>query len=436
VILSRSPDHPRAGEPITVTILIDHPRAAEVRVDPPPFPSGLTVDRMKVEPRTVAGTASGGDRWTAAEFVFSAAAGEYRIGSFRVLAGSRSAATAPLSIAVIGDAPGKPTATLSWKGAPAAFTVGEPAVLTLALAGAAMESSVRPTFAAPENSIFAELPVSAQELRSGVVAKFRVILLDAAPFRLPSVSIFLPDGSLAVARSFPVPVVANAAASVRTAAADSGKPIRDAASSKPAPSFPEAAFPGIARPWLEADYAAAKTHWERLDYVSALAVLRSAERDNTFGFAVRPVRAAAEGLLGLEQSSDERWAPFKVLLILVFFFSVLAVLVGLSVALEFLRLRGVTSARRRRFIIACAATIAAVLCAWRLAYASMDAGDAVVVSSSRARRVPDLESAVSAEFPEGQVGRVRARTGEDGWLFIELPDGRSGWIEAVHARRY
>jgi hypothetical protein len=137
-------------------------------------------------------------------------------------------------------------------------------------------------------------------------------------------------------------------------------------------------------------------------------------------------------------SPNEIFSPFAVLLTFAFAAALTAAFFGFTLLAEFLKRSIVTSTRRRRFTVVCVAAAIALLASSRLAYAASSAGERVILSACRALRVPDPASAPSAEFAEGQAARASARTGkgQDGWLFIELDDGRSGWIEAVHARRY
>lgn len=440
VVLARSPDQAVSGGSLAITLYVDHPKPAEVAIEPPAFPSAFILERTKVEPRSLPGTGSTGKRWTAVEYVFTVvAAGAHRIGPFVIRAGGKRAATEPLTIPVEDSAPANIPKTLYWKGAPAAVTVGEPFELSLILSGAAAESP-RPEVSIPENAIFSKLPLSAEDLRAGTAARFRVTLLDSSPFRLPPATLRLPDGTILASAPLALPVSAARvpAEGAKPSSKAGGPPVPKQKPAAAPPAFPRTPYPRLYRPWLEPVYSAARSHWERREYASALAVLRAAERDSPLGFSVRAVRKGAEEALGLVPVHDERYAPFVPLAAIAITGAALAALFGAPLAAAALKRKLVTSARRRRFIIVFLAASISALASFRLLYAAAGARENVILSACSAFRVPDPISARSAEFAEGQAGRSRASIGDgkSGWMYVELEDGRSGWIEAVRARRY
>ena len=441
VILSRSPDQPIVGGLLSITLLVDHPRPADVEVTPPPFPGGLALTRTKKEPKSLPGGGPTGKRWTSVEYEFTvASSGEYRIGPFVVQAAGKSASTAPMAVAVSAAAPVRAQRTLAWTGTPEKAPIGEPFELSLIVSGGPAPDAARPVVAIPENAIFGSLPVSDADLREGKVARFRVTLLDGPALHIAPATLRLPDGSMLKTAALSVP--ASALRVPAEAPKKSAGPTERRAAVKAAGvtevAFPESRQPRLLRSWLERLYAPAREHWDRRDYVAALAVLRAAERDAALGFEVREVRKKAETALGLFPSLEEPYAPFLPLLSLALISAAVAALFGVPLLARILRRDFVTSVFRRRFIVVLVAVSIFGLAVGRLLFAAVGAREGVILSSCRAFRVPDPAAAGSADFAEGQAGRARASTGEgDGsWLYVELEDGRSGWIEAVHARRY
>ncbi len=53
----------------------------------------------------------------------------------------------------------------------------------------------------------------------------------------------------------------------------------------------------------------------------------------------------------------------------------------------------------------------------------------VTVSTLNVRSGPDLDYSLIHQVIEGSILEVRGKTG--GWLYIELPNGQSGWVKSV-----
>ncbi|MFA6508696.1 MAG: hypothetical protein WCT14_21535 [Treponemataceae bacterium] len=442
VILTRAPDSPAVGGSLVITLFVDHPKPAEVSVEAPVFPPSLVVERTRIEPKSFPGTSGKDERWTAVEYSFRiSAAGEHRIGQFIVQACGKTARTPPLSITVGGGSPVVPRKSLSWEDVPDAALVGVPFDIRLVAVGFTADVSMSVVVDTPENSILQKSPVSQAETRSGTIARFRLTLLDSMPFRLPAVTLHFPDGSSASAPSLGIPVSrASSPSDSQVAAFSASRPSLKTEKAKRLP-FPDSAalsVPSLFRRSIAPVLESARVFWEKGDYVSAMTALRAAERDSSFGLFVRPTRREAEKLLLLPLSRDEPFAPFVALVSLVVSAALIALLVGLSLLLELFKLRPVTSVRHRRFMVIYIALAVGSLASARLLYAGAKARESVVLTSCRSLRVPDPVSARSADFSMGQAARTTTWTGkgEGAWLFVELDDGRSGWIEAVHARRY
>lgn len=445
VILTQEPDVPVLGRPFTLALLVDHPAAAEVRVDPPPFPAALRPDRVRAAPRAVPGFSGGSERWTAVEYVFTvAASGSIEIGPFSVEAGGKRAETEPLTLIIAENGESSVAAALRWSAddaAERALRAGRPAEVRLILSGAEGAEAFRSDAAAPERAALEALPIDAALRLAGVVGRYRLIPLESGSLRLPPVELRLKDG-----RSLRSPPLVLAAAAPGAAAAEpassrpAGREVPERTASFTAPAFPKAAalpFPFL-RARLESLLAPARERWAAGDYVSALAFLRAAERDDPLGMAVEETRAAAERSLSLGAGFDEPYAPRVPFAIAALLASLFWLPVFLGAAAALIRKKPVTSAGARRFLIAAAALVLTVFCALRPLYAGLRARGYALLSACYTLRVPDGESARSASFQAGQSVRTveRARSGGIDWLFVEAEDGRSGWVEAARARRY
>ncbi len=444
LILSQSPDAPVVGRSFILTLLVSHPNPAEVRVDAPPFPPALSLDRVKSAPRSVPGMPGESERWTAVEYAFTVKApGPFVIGPFEVSAAGRRAETGTVSAAAaLPPGPADPP-SLEWVVEAAerrALEAGSAAELRLHLSGAAAAPDLRPDTDVPEDSIFEALPLDPPMRAAGIVGSFRLTPLRKGPLRLPAASLELPDGRILRARplSFEISSGASGSKSVSGTGGKAASSVKSL-SRGPVADFPSAPmYPPVLSVSIARDLDAARRAWETGDYVSALATLRAAERDRVAGPVVRGVRIGAERVLALGPSEDEPYAPRAALLALALSFLAAALGSAFALLLDALRGKRVTSRRRRRLAFMAAALISAALCASWLFYARTRASGHVVLGRCFSLRVPDPGSARSASFSEGQSARVSARAVSGGaeWLYIETTDGRSGWIDASRARGY
>jgi hypothetical protein len=216
-----------AGSLWTVAIFVDHPVPAEVRIQPPPLPSSLRLERVRVLPRT-----EGGARRTVVEYDFLVLKEEhFTLGSFELSVPGKRGLTPPLPVRAAG--PGSPgmqedisLPRLFWA-APAVsgggqeqlgvLRTGEPAEIALCYTyppGASLPAEVRSQSAAswsyrpapPVNAILEVLPgpplpgsspVSGQG-ETGVLLRLRIIPLWGPLLSLPETSLILAGNPLNV----------------------------------------------------------------------------------------------------------------------------------------------------------------------------------------------------------------------------------------------
>jgi hypothetical protein len=216
-----------AGGIWTVTILVDHPVSAEVRIQPPVLPSSLRLERIRVSSRTGAGI-----RRTVVECDFLVLKEKpFTLGSFELSVPGKRGLTPPLTVrAAASGSPGTqgdtPLPRLFWEapaisgggqGQPAALRTGEPAEIALCYAyppGVSLPAEVRSQSAVswsyrpvpPVNAILEVLPGPPQSAsppvpgqgETGVLLRLRIIPLEGPSLSLPETRLILAGNPLNV----------------------------------------------------------------------------------------------------------------------------------------------------------------------------------------------------------------------------------------------
>jgi hypothetical protein len=203
-----------AGGIWTVTILVDHPVPAEVRIRPPALPASLRLERTRVSSRTDAG-----NRRTVVECDFFVLREEpFTLGSFELTVPGKRGLTPRLTVRA--TAPGTrgdtPPPRLFWaedalrRGA---LRTGEPAEIALCYMyppGASLPAEARsaPSWSyrpePPENAIIEVLPGPSGEPdgsgqgETGVLLRLRVIPLWGQNLSLPGTRLILAGNPLDV----------------------------------------------------------------------------------------------------------------------------------------------------------------------------------------------------------------------------------------------
>jgi hypothetical protein len=423
----------------------------------------VAVSLVRSEPELVPGV-SGTERWTRLEYQFDLReAGYFRLGSFSIEAGGRSAETAALDLTVLPAAVAQAEPVLYWSGVPASFSAGTPCILELRASGVNLQDESAVEVDVPENVLLESLKPDEGAVRMNgsalVVARFRLTPLAAGLLRLPQASIRTATGDRVgirpteLSRTYRVGVASSIPADRRGANATTSGESRpgDPGMGNPErlpeePGFPEPGFPSFLPSFMrasaEAAVAESRQAWERQDYPTALSILRKAERDTFAGWTLRPLRTGLERVLGLPVNLGEPYAPRVPLMAL----AIGAALVALVAMFFPLRKRftgrgagqakkdSVTIFRSRGFLVASLCACIALASGMRLAYTDFVAGQRVVLQSCTAFRVPDPQAVQVASFADGECVRSSARAGS--WLYVESMDGRAGWIDSGCARKY
>jgi hypothetical protein len=199
--------------------------------------------------------------------------------------------------------------------------------------------------------------------------------------------------------------------------------------------------PTLFREGAEAAVEQARLLWEEGRYTEALGVLRGGERDLMGGHSIVPLRQAAEEMLGIQFTIEEKWRPRNLLLgVSLGSLGLFFITIPLALVFRYRRKNGVTSRPASGYKIILPALIAVFLCVfiWALFVYTRPGGalrqDRAVLRSCAAYRVPDSRGAVSAYWGEGQP--VILHSVKDAWVYAEAPGGEAGWVRRDNAVFY
>jgi hypothetical protein len=473
-IVQAGPGPIQVNTPWVITLLVDHDRPEELKVELPPLTGSLVLERLRTEPRVMEG--AGEEIWTQVECTFiPAREGRAELEFLRVLVPGREFVTGRLGVEVLGVPPasGSYRPRLSWAAPLPLFRVGEKAELTLLLSDwdpakplnfplpfyielsplLILESRTPAGSGREANAV---LVLSCIPLEAGTVSlppprlEYQGESLSAPPLRftvqpaLPAANtapfVHTPPGA-SFSPGVHAPPGANSPSGVHAPpggnviSANGGNAFSAKGASSPeSPASAEetqrrAVFPRKnppPLPFIRASYMSlaerAEAYWEKGEYARALAALREGERDLGAGPALASLRLEAEKALGLDFTYDEPWRP-RLLLRVVF--------ILLSFVLVALCLWGILRrARGGPFRVSAGVLFAGLLLgigAAALAGKGFSGpGNKAVLCGGAAYRTPDLSSGLSAEFREGQPALIRARTAL--WVYAETYDGLSGWV--------
>jgi hypothetical protein len=278
----------------------------------------------------------------------------------------------------------------------------------------------------PEHAVMEKLPVSRDEREEGLLLRLRVIPLEGPLLSLGGQHLHYEGAALNVPpldmRVAPAPIPAEAVST--------GEPAAAAETPEEVPAAP-AAFPEtgpkpfvLFRPGYDRTVAKARALWEGGQRAEALAELRRGERDLSSGYALAPLRRAAERSLGIDFTGDEKRRPRR-------FF--MALVLGGSVFLPLVPLIRFFRSRRGKALSPWAlggilgiVTGITGLGIFGLAGGMGKLSREVVLRACAAYRVPEIQGAVTVFFTEGQPARIRSEA--DVWAYAESPGGKSGWV--------
>jgi hypothetical protein len=165
--------------------------------------------------------------------------------------------------------------------------------------------------------------------------------------------------------------------------------------------------------------------WRKGNYARILRSLRNAEYIHLFPGRFRAYRQTAEAALGLEKTfpvPPAAWKPVGVIGCVIFLFS------GL-----FLKLSGAGRPVLRTPGNA-AITLSLFLALFAVFVYTRDLKPAGVVTGGQLLHVPESNSTVVENLPEGSTVQVLRRGGS--WLYILSDTGRTGWLEATQVLEY
>jgi hypothetical protein len=453
VRLESSPERPVLGGFWRIVILVDHPVPEEVTVIPPELPPSLTFAQSRKETRFIGTSAEQGRRWTLAEFLFvPQSAGEIILEPFEALVGDERVLTPPARTTVgAGEGREARRPHLAWDPPPRVLGIGEAAELTLRVLDGDPQRPLHRlplSMTAPMEALLEEIPLTGDDLEQGLALRLRLIPLEGSrvslgPFSLGFETLTLEAPAISIALSPPPAapppeptVTAEAVPGPTGDGSFDGPPL-------PALAFPEVRdepFPLFRRSYRET-LAKARDYWGQSLYAEALGELRRGERDLLSGPALAATRRAAERLLDLPPTEDEKWRPrscFVALIILSFCLLLLSIVLPRRARRGDSEKRGVTSLFFHGYTIVIFALLG-IIGFGVVALARSPGGfeglggarkwpgnAAVALRSCVAYRVPDLRGAISARWTEGQPVRVRSASGA--WAYVESSGGEAGWV--------
>lgn len=432
VLANLSPERPVVLEPVVLSLLVEHPRPQEVSTDAPGTPPWAKLERVKTEGRLVKGLSGREERWTVVEFVFrSELPQDFLIGAFEVRVPGKSAMVETILVRVKDAAAlaRSPERALRWIGLPSAFVAGRAEELSLLLEPALPGATCSVDLV--EDAAVEILPAVAGDEEAGVVLRVRMTALKPPSVVLPSVRVSAGTGSWST-RPRSLSVAAAPEPPRRIPSGGEGAELPSGSPSEAAPPFPAAASFGIPLSRAEAAVAAARGAWAAGDFAAAIAVLRTAERDDAAGPLVRTLRVEAEGVLGLGPGPDEPWVPRRILSPAAAALLCAAAVFAAAAAVR--SARGVTKRRGRGFLVAGAFAAAGAAAIVYAAAAPAAGGASVVLRACEGRRVPDGGGAVCASFPAGRSAKGLSAAGD--WIYVATTDGAEGWVLSRDAVRY
>ncbi|MDR2096244.1 MAG: hypothetical protein LBP76_12135 [Treponema sp.] len=438
----------------TITVLVNHPYPQQIQVQPPNLPPSLSLQRIRVDARSIRGRDSINERWTAAEFLFiPQAAGLLKVGPFQIIGQGKRTATAEITRTIRPSAVANPSnrPSLVWEAVPRQLKIGEQGEFTLRIRNKDPRKPIPEVQLyrqkLPLNAILEEFTPSQAERNTGIVLRIRLIPLEGSEVSLSSG--YLPYEGYALQ----VPAVR-----IPISAAALPAPPPPSALNEPSATSAGTPFPDLPPESLlfKADYNGtirkARSLWEADKKTEALAFIRRCERENLSGPLLPPLRRKLENALGIAFSPDEAWRP-KLLLIPFLISGIALVIIPLILwLLSCYRSRktpapspdspvnpyfyakipydppkaGVTSKSLRGYIVSFFCGV--VLCGIVLYLSSPLSSNtfSVVREAVTAGLVPDVNAGESAYFAPGEAVKIRLVAGI--WVYAETGDGRSGWV--------
>jgi hypothetical protein len=444
IILEFSPDAVRQNEPFTLNIVVNHPNPDEVNVETPDFHDVFRMERLRTETRLILNSRRDGERWTVFEFLLTAAtAGVHELGVFEVSVFDKKVFTNPIMVNIQEEKEKSQTA-LEWFGkngrdrVPRSTVLGDSREAVLRVMNWEKNKAHPPTLPmtieAPQNAIIERIPLSKNEIDSGIILRLRIvplteqtIIINKQILRHENLSLEIPSLSINVLPA----AVTGKSTKIETASGETVIDERDTGqldAAKQPVSFQalmsdnENIFQ-IFKVGVDDCLKKAEYFWEQGKYADALAVLRHGERVLSAAHAVRTARIVCENYLDLPPSPKERWIPRTPLFfILIFSASAFSALILLRKRLHISFFSSIL------FICIFISALSALL----FSYSGEKKN--VVVSQCFAYPIPEENIESSMTFMEGEP--VRILTTSDSWVYAESRVmnvfDKSGWIKKEH----
>jgi hypothetical protein len=475
--------------PFTVTVTVDHPNPAEVRVQPPPFSDFLELESVRTEGRFLKNPSSSAPddemaHGTVISFVFlPVKSGQFILEPFEIVTPERTAATEPLMLAIRGS-PNATLPNLRWRSPPRLVT-GEPVSVTLELLNRpdVEKYAENPYFdiEPPHNAIVDRIPLP--EKTGAAILRLNIIALNGTnvnvhgkslyngkPFSLPPLNFTIApaaagstqtagaSGSAQAAGATGTAQAAGVAGSAQAAGAtgtESGRP--------PAVDWDVLleAGAGIFQKKYTHTMLEVRSFWQKKSYAEALVCLRQAERGVFLAPAFKNARIQLEESLNLDESTGEG-GFMAVFFALTVSFAALAYLLTRRVyAVKAAKAtphlnrgsRGSPQPRAPLFnapiFLVCAAALLVGAAIAKLTPGAIQ--NEAVLRETPVYKAPETTAGQGGigslpmfdsfpmfgglpTFHEGQYGTIVSRT--DMFFYIKTPAGRAGWVPKDNVIRF
>jgi hypothetical protein len=413
-----SPEMPKVGKPLVITLLVDYPVPDAVTVIAPSFPLPLVFDRMVKAPRSSEGRVK-----TSVEYRFIPNInGLYILEPFIVFGSFGTIRTQPmvLDVSLASEEKSVPIPRITWEGAPSRMTAGESADFALRVSGFGPRKLPEDFFTpvVPRRAIIETSPMSTEEKTGVVTIKFNLIPMESGEFNLSARTLYYENVR------FEVPGLR---IRVNAPVSDREQIVEAAVSDKEQAQFPEFDFTMSNKP-LEDIYIDAKDLWDTGFYAQALAILRQNERDHPSGAFLQPFRRKVEENLEIFNTENENRDRRKYHLGLAIFFFIIVIIFPFICFIFF------TGSLRKRAVLA-SVVVFTFLCSfffYRAANSKKTGGQSGhfgVTIETPVRRVADYAGEELFTFKEGQPVVIMQNSGT-GWLNVRANEaqGGSGWI--------
>jgi hypothetical protein len=265
-----SPEMPKVGRPVVITLLINYPVPDAVTVIAPSFPTPLVFDRLVKAPKS-----SEGQVRTAVEYRFIPSShGLFILDPFTVVVPFQTIKTQPLvlDVSLPNEERSVPIPRITWEGVPSRMTAGDKSVFTLRVSGYGQRKLPDDFFtpAVPRGAIIETSPMSTDEKTGAVSVRFSLIPMESGEFRLNARTLYFEN------IRFEVPGLRIRVNELVSAVE---KTEETAVSGREHAQFPESDFAAFDKS-LESIYNEAKDLWDTGFRAQALAILRRNERDH------------------------------------------------------------------------------------------------------------------------------------------------------------